>query len=161
FEAVDRTNGYDFLYRQHVIKPALIGMLGAWISGGIEWNFPHHHRSRAFMPVDYALEENPDGSKTIWLSEIELRHRMKFTVGITLYPGRSYFEATVRPYNRTPLVNSFLYWANVSVHAKSGEYQVIFPPGTEYATYHGKNQFSRWPVAQESYRGIDYEGLDI
>ena len=29
FEAVDKTNGYDFVYRQHVIKPALIGMLGA------------------------------------------------------------------------------------------------------------------------------------
>ena len=44
FEAVDKTNGYDFFYKQSVIKPSLIGMLGAWISGGIEWNFPHHHR---------------------------------------------------------------------------------------------------------------------
>lgn len=37
FSAVDKANGYDFFYRQHVIKPALIGMLGAWISGGVEW----------------------------------------------------------------------------------------------------------------------------
>ena len=106
FEAVDKTNEYDFLYRQHVVKPALIGMLGAWISGGIEWNFPHHHRSRAFMPMDYALEENEDGSKTIWLSELDLRHRMRFTVGLTLRPGKSYFEATIKPYNRTPLAHS-------------------------------------------------------
>ncbi len=160
FEAVDKTNGYDFLYRQHVIKPALIGMLGAWISGGIEWNFPHHHRARAFMPMDYVLEENPDGSKTVWLWELDLRHRMQFTVGITLHPDRSYFEATIRPYNATPLVQSFLCWANPSVHV-GPDYQVIFPPGTQYAVYHGKNQFATWPVAQDSYRGIDYRGVDL
>ena len=61
FGALDKTNGYDYIYRQHVIKPGLIGMLGAWISGGIEWNFPHHHRATAFMPVDYFMQENPDG----------------------------------------------------------------------------------------------------
>jgi len=49
FSALDKTNNYDFLYRQHVIKPALIGMLGAWISGGIEWCIPHHHRATTFM----------------------------------------------------------------------------------------------------------------
>ena len=49
-----RPNGYDFFYRQHVIKPALIGMLGAWISGGVEWNIPHHHRATTFLPVDWA-----------------------------------------------------------------------------------------------------------
>ena len=41
--ALDKTNQYDFIYRQHVVKPALVGMLGAWLEGGIEWNFPHHH----------------------------------------------------------------------------------------------------------------------
>ncbi len=40
FEGVDKTNNYNFIYRQHVIKPALIGLIGAWISGGVEWNVP-------------------------------------------------------------------------------------------------------------------------
>lgn len=57
FEAVDKTNNYDFIYRQHVIKPALIGLIGAWISGGIEWNIPHHHRATTALPVEYKLEE--------------------------------------------------------------------------------------------------------
>ena len=82
--AQDKTNGYDFFYHQHVIKPALIGMLGAWISGGVEWNIPHHHRATTFMPVDYTLEENPDGSKTVWVGETEWRHRMKWSIGLTL-----------------------------------------------------------------------------
>jgi len=40
FSGLDKTDNYDFFYRQHVIKPALIGMAGAWISGGVEWNIP-------------------------------------------------------------------------------------------------------------------------
>ena len=69
YYAKDKTNDYDFVYHNRVIKPALIGMAGAWISGGIEWNIPHHHRVSTFMPVDYELTENSDGSKTIWVGE--------------------------------------------------------------------------------------------
>jgi len=37
FSANDKQTGYNFFYRQHVIRPALIGMIGSWISGGVEW----------------------------------------------------------------------------------------------------------------------------
>lgn len=105
FSALDKTNNYDFFYHQHVIKPALIGMLGAWISGGVEWNFPHHHRATGFMMIDYTLVENSDSSKTIWVGEIERRHRMKWAIGLTLYHDKSYVEATVKLFNRTPALN--------------------------------------------------------
>jgi tetratricopeptide (TPR) repeat protein len=161
FAALDKTNGYDFIYKQHVIKPGLIGMLGAWISGGIEWNFPHHHRATAFMPVDYVLQENGDGSSTVWIGELEIRHRMKFMLGVTVHPGKSYYEVTFRPYNRTPFIHSFLYFANTGVHT-SEQYQVIFPPATQFGTYHGKNQFVHWPIAREVYNRVDYsDGVDI
>ncbi len=157
FTAQDKSNGYDFFYRQHVIKPALIGMLGAWISGGVEWNIPHHHRATSFMPVDYALVENADGSRTVWVGETELRHRMRWAVGLTLYPGKSYIETTVRLFNRTPLAHSVLYWANPAVHANP-DYQILFPPSTEFATYHAKNQFIRWPVSDSVFNNVDYTG---
>jgi tetratricopeptide (TPR) repeat protein len=161
FGALDKTNGYDYIYRQHVIKPGLIGMLGAWISGGIEWNFPHHHRATAYMPVDYFMQENPDGSATLWIGELEIRHRMKFMLGISVYPGKSYFEVTFRPYNGTPFTQSFLYFANTGVHTNVN-YQVIFPPSTEFGVYHGKNQFVSWPISHEEYNSVDYtEGVDI
>lgn len=161
FFAVDKTNNYDFFYHQHVIKAGLIGVLGAWISGGVEWNFPHHHRTTTFMPADYTLKENPDGSKTIWVGELELRHRMKQVVGLTLYPDRSYVEATVKLFNRTPFAHSFLYWANAAVHANPA-YQIIFPPSTEYATYHGKTHFSTWPISYNIFNEVDYtSGVDV
>jgi tetratricopeptide (TPR) repeat protein len=161
FEAVDKTNGYNFFYHQHVIKPALIGMVGAWISGGVEWNIPHHHRATTFMPVDWTVAENADGSRTIWVGETELRHRMKWLVGLTLRPDRSTLEVTYKIFNRTPLAHSILCWANAAVHANEN-YQVIFPPSTRLATFHGKNQFSHWPISREIYNGVDYtRGVDV
>ncbi|MGD2094144.1 MAG: DUF5107 domain-containing protein [Phycisphaerales bacterium] len=161
FEGVDKTNGYDFFYRQHVIKPALIGLTGAWISGGVEWNIPHHHRATTFIPVQYRIEANEDGSKTVWVGELEVRHRMRWAVGYTLRPGRSYLEVSLRIINRTPIVNSMLCFANVAVHTNEN-YQIIFPPSTQYGTHHSKRQFTAWPVSTTRYGGGDFtDGVDV
>lgn len=169
FTALDKTNRYDFIYRQTVVKPALIGMLGAWISGGIEWNVFHHHRASSFSPVDYARQENPDGSVTAWIGEIEIRHRMKWRLGITVFPGKSYIEAKLVPYNRSPFVHSMLYFANAGVHAND-DYQVVFPPSTEWVTQHAKAEYAAWPIAHENYNHVDFtaqgrefgtDGVDI
>lgn len=84
--AQDKRNGYNYIYYNEVIKPALIGMTGAWVSGGVEWNIPHHHRATSFMPVDYTITEQVDGSKTVWVGETEWRHRTRWVVGVTLHP---------------------------------------------------------------------------
>ncbi len=159
--AQDKTNDYDFIYHNHVIKPALIGMAGAWISGGIEWNIPHHHRVSTFMPVDYKLVENKDGSKTIWVGEYEKRHRTKWMVGITLYPGKAYVETEIKLSNATPVQQSALIWANPAVHVNE-DYQVIFPPDVTRAVFHHKDEFTDWPVSRQFYKGIDFTaGVDV
>ncbi len=160
FEGLDKTNDYDFFYRQHVIKPALIGLIGAWISGGVEWNIPHHHRATTFIPVQHRIEENADGSKTVWVGELEVRHRMRWAVGYRLRPGSSVLEASLRVVNRTPVVQSMLCFANVAVHVND-DYQVIFPPSTQHVTYHSKREFTTWPIATGRYSGSDFgDGTD-
>ncbi len=159
--ATDKTNNYEIFYRQHVIKPANIGMLGAWISGGIEWCVFHHHRPSTYLPVDYRLVENGDGSKSIWFGENEPRHRMKWSIGLTLHPGRNYIETDVRMFNHTEHTHSILYWANVATHVND-DYQAIFPPGVHQGVYHAKNSFIHWPIADEIYNGKDYTGqIDV
>ncbi|MDZ4799617.1 MAG: DUF5107 domain-containing protein [Bryobacteraceae bacterium] len=161
FEGYDKTNGYHFFYRQHVIKPALIGLIGAWISGGIEWNIPHHHRASTFLPVQYSVEDGPGGSKTVWVGELEVRSRTRWAVGYTLYPGKAYMEAKIRIANRTPVSNSMLCFANVAVHVND-DYQVIFPPSTQYGTHHSKREFIQWPMANGRYGGGDFsKGVDV
>ena len=162
YYGTDKTNDYNFIYKNNVVKPANIGMLGAWVSGGIEWCVIHHHRASTYLPVDYDLIENEDGSKTIWIGETEPRHGMRWTIGITVFPGKSYYQTEVRIHNGTPFTQSFLYWANVAVSVND-DYQVIFPPSVNTVTYHAKNSFARWPVSHEVYNNTrDYSrGVDI
>src|SRR3990172_6781296 len=87
--ALDKTNGYHFVYYNRVIKPALVGLAGPWISGGIEFNWPQHHRPSTFMPADVAIERHADGSATVWLGEHDPMARMKGMHGACLHPGRS------------------------------------------------------------------------
>jgi len=157
----DKTNGYDFFYRQNVIKPALVGLLGPWISGGVEFNWPQHHRPSTYMPVEHTIEHNEDGSATIWMSEHDPMTRMKGMVGICLHPGKSYIEAKVRLYNRTPFAQTFLWWANVGIRVHD-QYQAFFPPDVTYVADHAKRALSSFPIARNFYYGVDYrKGVDI
>ena len=124
----DKTNGYDVIYRQAVIKPALVGLAGPWLSGGIEFNWPQHHRPATFLPVSFEVEENADGSKTLWCSDHDPMARMKGMHGVCLHPGSACLELKVRAYNRTPYVQTFLWWANVATRVHEA-YQSFFPPG--------------------------------
>tara|TARA_R110002049_G_scaffold64920_1_gene170736 strand:- start:4546 stop:7878 length:3333 start_codon:yes stop_codon:yes gene_type:complete len=161
YYATDKSNDYNFIYKNNEVKPSNIGMTGAWTSGGIEWCVFHHHRASTMLDMDYSMAENEDGSKTIFIGETEPRHRMRWTVGVTVRPGKSYFEAELSLYNPTPYTNTFLYWANVAAHTNEN-YQIIFPPSVEFATFHSKNDFTQWPFSTEEYVGQDFtEGVDI
>ena len=157
----DKTNGYDFFYRQHVIKPALVGLLGPWISGGVEFNWPQHHRPSTFMPVQHTIEHGEDGSITVWLGEHEPMQRMKGMAGICLYAGKAFIEAKARLYNRTPFTQTFLWWANVGIRVHD-QYQAFFPPDVTYVADHAKRAMSSFPIARNLYYGVDYRsGVDI
>jgi tetratricopeptide (TPR) repeat protein len=159
--ALDKTNGYHFVYYNRVIKPALVGLAGPWISGGIEFNWPQHHRPSTFEPVDYQLEDNPDGSKTVWFNEIERMFRTKGMVGFTLHPDAAYLELNVQLYNRTDKPQSFLWWANPAVHVND-DYQSVFPPDVHAVMDHGKRAVSDFPIATGTYYKMDYSpGTDI
>ncbi len=159
--ATDKSNNYDFIYRQHVIKPGLIGLFGSWLSGGMEFNWPLHHRPSTFMPVEYKLEEAEDGSVTVWMSEHEPMNRMKGMVGVCVYPGKAYFELKVQLFNRTPLPQPFLWWVNTGVKVND-DFQLIFPPDVESVTFHSRAFMADYPVASQIYAGLDWTaGVDI
>ncbi|MCW5979119.1 MAG: DUF5107 domain-containing protein [Bryobacteraceae bacterium] len=147
--ALDKTNNYVWLYWQKTIKPGLISMTGAWISGGIEWNFPHGHRPSGFMPVDHRIVKHADGSATAWVGESEPIFGMRWLVGLTLFPGRSYVRADYVFINPTNHSHSFMFWATATTHAN--DYAQAQYPG-DMVTGHGKHEFWNWPV---------HEGVDM
>ena len=159
--AYDKTNGYDFVYYNHVMKPALVGLTGPWVSVGIEFNWPQHHRPSTYSPVDYTLSENPDGSCTVYVSETDKMYGTKGMAAISLYPGKAYIEIKGQLYNHTDLPQTFLWWANPAVPVNDNTYSV-FPPDVNAVMDHGKRAVSTFPIATGEYYKCDYSaGVDI
>jgi tetratricopeptide (TPR) repeat protein len=150
----DKVADYDMCYRNNVIKPALVGLAGPWISGGVEFNWPQHHRPATFLPTDVEIEHEEDGSVTVWCSDHDPFARMKGMHGIRLRPDSALLEARVRLYNRSDVTQSFLWWANVAA-AVNDDYQSFFPTDVHVVADHARRSTTTFPRA-DHYYGIDY-----
>ena len=159
--AFDKIKQRHFVYYNDVIKPALVGLAGPWISGGIECTWPQHHRPSTYSPVDSLIVENEDGSVTVWVNEMERMFHQKGAAGFTLRPGCAYLEIQGRVSNRTSLPQTFLWWANPAVEVND-QYQSVFPPDVNAVFDHGKRAVSSFPIATGTYYKMDYSaGVDI
>jgi len=151
YAAHDKTNrDFDFIYHNHVIKPGLVALRGAWLSGGIEWNFPTRgHTVHTVSPVQYKILKNANGSVTCTVGTTEWVRRMRWMVTVTVFPDRSCFELRILLFNPTLTHNNGYFWANAAVHAWP-DTRVTFPPADH--TYAGMRRDPRsWPM----YRGKD------
>lgn len=161
YYALDKTNGYDFVYRNKVIKPALVGLLGPWISGGIEFNWPQHHRPTTYMPVNYRTQRFADGSACVYVGETERMFGLKQTTCIKLYKDRSYIEITTTVYNGENSARTFLWWANPA-YKVNDDTVTVMPPDVNAVMDHGKRAVSTFPIATGEYYKMDYsKGVDI
>ncbi|OZG64071.1 DUF5107 domain-containing protein [Bifidobacterium eulemuris] len=163
-EGYDKTTDYHFIYRQSVIKPVSVGSYGSWLAGGMEFNYPFHHRPSTFMPVDFTVEHGEDGSVTVWQSESSPspgQYRMKGTWGIRLTPDASYFETIAKLDNRTPLRKPFMWWENCGVHVNDG-YQLFFPQDVGWVHHHYDRHHATFPINKGWYAVENFpEATDI
>ncbi len=116
----NKSTGEEAIYHNHVLKWARIGIRGAWVSGGIEWNFPNGHTVTSSSPVDCAVRSNPDGSWSLLFGDLERVSRMRWSVAVTLHPGRACFQTEMRLCNRTQLPNRYWFWANSAAPVGKG-----------------------------------------
>ncbi len=157
-EVIDKTTGQPMFYVNHVIKPALIGQCGAWTSGGIEWNTgPQGHTVGCMQPI--AVEILPratDGSQSVAIGETERIYRTKWTVVVTLRPGRSFIEERIRIYNPTETVRPYYFWNCTAVPNTAG-FRFIYP--MTLGTDHGAERFFNWPIheGKDLSRGTNYQ----
>lgn len=152
----DKVRDYDFFYRNDVIKPALVGLAGPWVSGGVELNWPQHHRPATYLPVTTTIEhDEATGAVTLWCSDHDPLLRMKGMHGVRLHPDKAVVELVVRLHNRTELPQTFLWWANVAAEVHE-EYQSFFPPDVHYVADHANRATVSFPAASGPYYGVDY-----
>ena len=71
YEIFDKTQNRDVLYTNPVIKYAMVAIRGAWVSGGIEWNFPDGHTLTTVSPVDYVMRMEADGSAAVIIAPFD------------------------------------------------------------------------------------------
>ena len=78
---IDKTRNQEMFHLNRVIKPSMIAMRGAFISGGVEWNAgPQVHTVTILSPVNALIGENEDGSAFIEVSNLEKSLRTRWIV---------------------------------------------------------------------------------
>lgn len=183
--AVDRRTDYPIFYANPVIKPALVGLTGPWLAGGVEFNWPQHHRPATFLPTAWSIQDDvpadgihadgtcadgpcadgtgePGDQATVWCSDHDPFARMKGMHGIRLTAGSTLLELRVRLFNRSDLPQTFLWWANAAAEVHS-DYQSFFPDDVDVVADHARRALTTFPTATGTYYGIDYparRGLD-
>ena len=146
----DKTEGEEMFHLNDVIKPGMIAMRGAWISGGVEWNSgPHGHTVTVLSPVDALVGHNPDGSAYLEISNQEKIFRTRWTVRVTLHPGKAYLDEQIRIDNPTDGMHPYYFWNCTAFPNRPGT-RFIYP--MTLGTDHNAREFFRWPI---------HEGRDL
>lgn len=143
FAMYDRSAKQDVVYRQVSIKPGLVGLRGAWISGGIEWDFPRSHSVTTFDTVSCQFVRHDDGSASIVIGDTERTYRMSWTVVLTLRPGRSQMETRIVCRNPTAVPHDGYWWSNACFPA-TDQTQLIYPFNKMVG--HDGGGASDWPI---------------
>ena len=127
----DKAANREVLYTNHVIKYGLVAIRGAWVSGGIEWNFPDGHTVTTVSPIDYAMRTEADGSVSVTVGDTERVQRMLWAVTIRLRPGRKVVETEVLLNNRREVPGRYWFWATAAAHA-ADDLRFVYPMREAY-----------------------------
>src|SRR4030042_1558378 len=140
----DKTTGREMFHKNSVIKPSMIAMRGAFISGGVEWNAgPQVHTVTVLSPVDVISGTNEDGSAWIEINNLEKSLRTQWTVRVTLHPGKAYLDEDIRIYNPAEAMNPYYFW-NCTAFPQQPGTRFIYP--MSLGTDHYGVEFFNWPV---------------
>jgi hypothetical protein len=93
------------------MKYAMVALRGAWVSGGIEWNFPDGHTLTTVSPIDYVMRMEPDGSAAVAVGDTERVQGMQWQVIIRLRPGQRAVETEVTLNNRREVPGRYWFWS--------------------------------------------------
>lgn len=150
FSVLDKATGEEMFHTNKEIKPALIAMRGAWISGGIEWNSgPHGHTVTVVSPVDVTSQRNEDGSATLLIGNTEKIFRTRWMAKLTLHPGKAFLDETISIFNPTDGTHPYYFW-NCTAFPNLPGTRFIYP--MSLGTDHAGTSFYSWPI---------HEGKDL
>ena len=117
YQIFDKTLNKNIVYSNPVMKYAMVALRGAWVSGGIEWNFPDGHTLTTVAPIDYVTRTEADGSAAVAIGDTERVQGMQWQVIMRLRPGRRVLETEVTLNNRRFVPCRDWYWSTAGAPA--------------------------------------------
>src|SRR5262245_31009119 len=117
YQIFDKTLNRDIIYSNPVMKYGMVALRGAWVSGGIEWNFPDGHTLTTVAPIDYVMRTESDGSAAVAIGDTERVQRMQWQVILRLRPGTRVLESEVTLNNRRNVPGRYWYWSTAGAPA--------------------------------------------
>jgi len=140
----DKTEGKEMFHLNNVIKPSMIAMRGAFISGGVEWNAgPQVHTVTILSPVDALIGRGEDGSAYLEINNLEKSLRTQWTVRVTLHPGKAYLDEQIRIFNPIDSISPYYFWNCTAFPNRPGT-RFIYP--MTLGTDHYGVKFFSWPI---------------
>lgn len=151
--AIEKSTNQPFIYFNHAVKFRDIGMRGPYTSGGLELNYGIiGHTPNCATPVDYLIQNNPDGSVSCILGVLDLLTRSNWRLEVRLPKDKAYFTTRTFWYNSTPIDQPYYHWLNGG-YKSSGNLEFIFP-GTRYIGHEG--EYADWPINKSNGKNISF-----
>jgi len=140
YSLYDKVARREVFYRNNVVKYGLVARRGAWISGGVEFNFPQGHTCVTVSPVAAVIAESPEGGlASIHIGTTDRVSRMRWSVRLSLATEEARLRQDVMLHNPMPYRQRHYFWANSAVPARDDLHLVY--PAKRCRTFGGEHPY--------------------
>ncbi len=148
FRLYDKVAGQETFMVPPSIKFQNVSARGAWIAGGIEFNFGHRgHTVHTVSPVSWAMRREPDGGGSVWVGSVARPLESRWAVRIGLRPDRAAMDLEVHTMGPPMWPGMMYWWSNAGVEVT--EQSRFFYFGLYANAMHSRHS---WPVTD----GMDF-----
>ena len=147
YRLYDKTARQETFMVPPTVKFQNVALRGAWVAGGIEWNFGQPgHTVNTVNPVSWTLRRGPDGSAAVHVGTVVRPMESRWSVRIGLRPGRSVLDVDIQTVGPLTLPGSMYWWTNSAVEV-SDQSKFFY-----YGLYAGDYAPHSWPMTD----GLDF-----
>ncbi len=147
YSLFDKVAGQHTFMVPPSVKYQNISHRGAWIAGGIEWNFGHRgHNVSTVNPVSWTTKTEDDGSVACYVGAVVRPLEARWSVRISLKPNRAAIDVDIQTMAPQSVPGLMYWWSNSAVEV--GEQSKFYYFGYK-ASGHAIHS---WPITD----GLDY-----
>ena len=152
---VHKPTGRELLHVNPVFQPANLGVRGAWVAGGVEWNAcVYGHSPYNCSSMFAALVEDEHAGNVVRLYEWDRTRCVPYQLDFSLPDGSQFLFVRVRLSNPHSQTIPMYWWSNIAV-PESPDVRVVVPAETAY-TYEYWSQVHAVSVPEHHDLDITY-----